>query len=69
MNTLTNARSARSSVSKFVCPISFEPSFVPIDGYSGTTAENEPVKVCEIWTSFSGTIEKEDLLFEDQILV
>jgi hypothetical protein len=42
---------------------------INFDGYSGTTAENEPVKVCEIWTSFSGTIEKEDLLFEDQILV
>ena len=30
-------------------------------------AKNEPLKVWEIWTSFSGAIEKENLLFEDQI--
>jgi hypothetical protein len=29
--------------------------------------ENEPMKVWEIWTSFSRAIEKEKLLFEYQI--
>ena len=30
-------------------------------------AKNEPLKVWEIWTSFYGAIEKENLLFENQI--
>ena len=36
LNFLTNARSARSSVPGFVCPIPFEPPFVPVDDSSGS---------------------------------
>jgi hypothetical protein len=35
LNFLTNAWSARSSVPGFVCPIPFEPSFVPVEDSSG----------------------------------